>query len=118
MTEGCDFPDRRQSSSRDNNTYRIEVRDSGPGVPVGDVERIFEEYTSASAASDWSRGGLGLAICHRIADAHRGIVFVESKGPGATFVFMLPNAEERRIERPPLRADSNTARMTNQHLSS
>jgi len=90
MKEHYDSSDRRQLASRQNNTYRIEVRDSGPGVPAGQLERIFEEYISTSSGSDGSRAGLGLAVCHRIAEAHRGIVFAESKGSGATFVFLLP----------------------------
>jgi len=111
MTEGLDLPDRRESVSHNQNAYRIEVRDSGPGVPDGELERIFEEYTTASSGNDWSRAGLGLAICHQIVNAHRGIVFAESKGPGATFVFVLPHAEKAsQIENPPGPAETMPAR--------
>ena len=94
MTEPQEFPDRRRSTSCDPNAYRIEVRDSGPGIPSGELERIFEEYTTASSSNDWSRAGLGLAICHEIVDAHQGIVFAESTGQGANFVVMLPFADK------------------------
>ncbi len=84
--------DRRESPSQDENAYRVEIRDSGPGVPAGDLERIFDEYTSDSATYEWSRAGLGLAICRQIIHAHHGVVFAESHGQGATFVFILPYA--------------------------
>jgi len=84
--------DRRESPSREDNAYRVEIRDSGPGVPAGDLERIFDEYTSESASYEWSRAGLGLAICRQIVHAHHGVVFAESHGQGATFVFILPYA--------------------------
>jgi signal transduction histidine kinase len=93
MTEGHELPDRRASVCCDRNAYRIEVRDSGPGVPPADLERIFQEYTTSSSGSDLSRAGLGLAICHQIVKAHQGIVFAESRGQGANFIFILPFAE-------------------------
>jgi two-component system sensor histidine kinase KdpD len=72
----------------------VEVRDSGPGVAPGEEERIFEEYVTEASGSDWSRGGLGLAICRQIVHAHGGVVFAESTGQGATFVILLPFAEK------------------------
>jgi signal transduction histidine kinase len=84
--------DRRESLSQEDNAYRVEIRDSGPGVPAADLERIFDEYTTDSATYEWSRAGLGLAICRQIIHAHHGVVFAESHGQGATFVFMLPYA--------------------------
>jgi len=92
LIEGVEA-DRRESTCLDYNAYRVEVRDSGPGVPPGDVERIFQEYTTDPGTYEWSRAGLGLAICRQIIHAHHGVVFAESKGQGATFVFMLPYAE-------------------------
>jgi signal transduction histidine kinase len=97
MTEGHEMPDRRELESSDQNAFRIEVRDSGPGVLPGDTERIFEEYTTDSPSHDWSRAGLGLAICRRIVSTHHGIVFAESKGQGATFVVILPYAEKASL---------------------
>ncbi len=94
MTEGHEHPDRRGTSSRQQNAYRVEVRDSGPGVAPGDLERIFEEYTSDSSGSDRSRAGLGLAICRQIVGAHRGFIFAQPCAQGATFVFVLPYVEK------------------------
>jgi signal transduction histidine kinase len=105
LREAREFPDRRRSVSYEPNAYRIEVRDWGPGIPPGMEERIFDEYITASPNDEWSRAGLGLAICRRIIDAHQGIVFAESKGHGATLVFMLPCAGEmKRVNRPQVSA--------------
>jgi signal transduction histidine kinase len=90
MTEGVNHADRREAASCGYNAYRVEIRDSGPGVPPEDLERIFEEYTTEAPASEWSRAGLGLAICRQIVHAHHGVVFAESGNEGGVFVFMLP----------------------------
>jgi signal transduction histidine kinase len=95
MHEVRESPDRRLSRSCDPNAYRVEVIDSGPGIPAEDLERIFEDHTTASSGGDWSRAGLGLAICHQIVDAHQGIVFAEPGEKGARLVFLLPHADKR-----------------------
>jgi signal transduction histidine kinase len=114
MTEGCEHPDRRGVESRQQNAYRVEVRDSGPGVAPGDLERIFEEYTSDSSGSDRSRAGLGLAICRQIVGAHLGFIFAEPSAQGATFVFVLPYVETASssgaAEAPPELVSANAGR--------
>lgn len=44
------------------NAYRIEVQDYGPGIPPGEVERIFDEYITASLAYA-ARFLVFIAIC-------------------------------------------------------
>lgn len=95
LTECRDHADRREFSSREWNAYRVEVRDSGPGVPAQDVERIFEEYTTGSVGGEGSRAGLGLAICRQIINSHHGVVFAETSTQGARFIFMLPYAGKK-----------------------
>jgi signal transduction histidine kinase len=82
--------ERRNGDLRAVNAYRVQVSDSGPGVPVENLEKIFEEYTSYAGSQDRSGGGLGLAICKMIMKAHQGQMFAESSGTGATFAFVLP----------------------------
>ena len=57
----------------------IDVRDSGPGFPPGDRERIFEPF-----ATDKTRGtGLGLAIARRVVEQHGGrIAALDAPGGG------------------------------------
>ena len=72
------------------NGYRIDVRDSGPGIEPGMLDAIFEQYTPAVGPADRSGGGLGLAICKLAADAHKGRVFAASSKEGAVFSLVLP----------------------------
>ena len=77
-------------SSCANGWARIWVRDSGPGVPAEDQERIFDRF-ARSQVSDADEGfGLGLSIVSAIAQAHAGTVTVEDAVPtGACFVINL-----------------------------
>lgn len=73
--------------------FRFAVRDTGPGVPPGALERIFAEFEQASSGPARRHGGsgLGLAICKRLIDAMRGRIAVTTMpGSGATFTVDLP----------------------------
>ncbi len=66
---------------------RIQIRDSGKGIPEEDKEKIFEPFFSTRSQGT----GLGLAIVRNIIHAHGGTVFVESKIDRGTIVtFELP----------------------------
>lgn len=79
---------------------RLTIRDTGPGIAVEDVPRIFDPfYTTRGGGS-----GLGLAVVHRTVEAHRGAIFVEeAPGGGAQFVIFLPTEVSRgRLGEPAL----------------
>jgi len=82
--------ERRTSRLQAPNAFRVDICDSGPGVPFENLEKIFEEYTSYSGGQDRSGGGLGLAICRFILNLHHGQVWAESGQGGSTFSFVLP----------------------------
>ena len=70
---------------------RVSVRDHGPGVPLGQQERIFEKFTRGDAESATSGVGPGLDICRIMVQAHGGHIGVAPTVPhGATFTFSLP----------------------------
>ena len=71
---------------------RLWVRDSGPGVPLEDQQRIFQRFARTAHGRRGSEGaGLGLAIVRAIAEAHHGTVEVQSiPGAGATFTVVIP----------------------------
>ena len=66
---------------------RIEVADTGPGIPPEDRDRLFLPYFSTKRRGT----GLGLAIVHRIVQEHHGTIAVEDNQPrGSRFVIELP----------------------------
>jgi signal transduction histidine kinase len=76
-----------------DSTFHVAVSDTGPGIAVGDQEKIFEEFHQADSSSTKQKGGtgLGLSIARRIIEMHGGCIGVESRlGKGATFWFTLP----------------------------
>jgi signal transduction histidine kinase len=87
---GADGPERRTQDARQPNSYRVDIRDTGPGIPPEHLDRIFEEYASYSASQDRSAGGLGLAICKMIMERHHGRIWAETSPSGALFSFLLP----------------------------
>lgn len=75
---------------------RIEVEDSGPGIPAESLERVFERFEQLDPSSTRSRGGagLGLAVTRRLVDLLDGELSVESHvGQGTSFIVDLPDLE-------------------------
>jgi len=69
---------------------RIEVSDSGPGVPATIADKLFEPFFSTKEEGT----GLGLAISRRIIEQHGGSIALRpGEGPGAAFVIILPRNE-------------------------
>lgn len=71
---------------------RVDVTDTGIGIPPEDIPRIFERFYRVDKARSRELGGtgLGLAIVKHIINAHNGKVWVESTpGKGSTFSIML-----------------------------
>jgi DNA-binding response OmpR family regulator/anti-sigma regulatory factor (Ser/Thr protein kinase) len=84
------------SAKQDDGVILIEVRDTGPGIPVDKIDAIFTEFYQMDHSLSRSHGGagLGLAICQRLVKAHDGRIWVESEeGVGTTFSFTLPVKE-------------------------
>ncbi|MGR6968882.1 ATP-binding protein [Streptomyces cynarae] len=67
----------------------VRVADTGPGIPPGAAEAIFEDGWSTRPERGTARRGLGLALVHRLVQRHGGTVAV-SEGPGAVFTVVLP----------------------------
>jgi two-component system nitrogen regulation sensor histidine kinase GlnL len=67
-----------------------QVADEGPGIPAAVRAKIFDPFFSTK-----ERGlGLGLALCHRILEEHRGAIHVEStEGRGTVVTCFLPIAK-------------------------
>lgn len=79
--------------ARGANELRISVSNSGPGIPRGQLERIFERFWQVT--KDDVRGlGLGLFISRCIVEAHGGRIWAESEeGECTTVTFTLPTSQ-------------------------
>lgn len=72
----------------EDQTIRVEIRDSGPGIPEDLRRRVFEPFFTTKAAVGGT--GLGLAVCRAVVDRMGGKLELVSGGTGATFVVSLP----------------------------
>jgi two-component system, NtrC family, sensor histidine kinase KinB len=75
---------------------RLEVADSGPGIPANMKDYIFERFVQyGSEGFEKGSAGLGLSIVKEIVEAHGGRIFVESANSrGAKFIVEIPAAQE------------------------
>jgi signal transduction histidine kinase len=66
---------------------RVDVEDTGPGIPKDVLEKIFAPFFTTKARGT----GLGLAVVKKVVDGHRGKVEVSSEaGKGTCFRIYLP----------------------------
>lgn len=95
---GRPFSERRlrvATGSEGHSGVSFYIRDSGPGIPDDDRERIFSPFFTTK-----SNGmGLGLSICRTIIEEHEGTLRLTKSGPaGSTFEIMLPIASPQQQE--------------------
>jgi two-component system, OmpR family, sensor histidine kinase KdpD len=70
---------------------RVSIEDTGPGLPPGDLERLFAKFHRGRDESSAGGAGLGLSICRAILTAHGGQIDASQRsGGGARFSFTLP----------------------------
>lgn len=73
---------------------RIDVTDTGPGIPEDEQARIFERFYRSPAVRDAQGVGLGLYLAREIAAANGGYIKVTScAGKGSTFSLFLPRGQ-------------------------
>jgi DNA-binding response OmpR family regulator len=90
------------AARQDGDFIRVEVRDSGPGIPAEEQQRIFEAFHRLKQSDKAAEGtGLGLAITRSLVELHGGQLYLESElGSGSCFYFTLPAAAkpEKRLD--------------------
>jgi signal transduction histidine kinase len=78
------------SAALDGADLRMSVSDTGPGIPPGDLPKVFNRFWQGERSTRQG-AGLGLAIAKRIVQAHGGRIGVDSVvGAGSTFYFTVP----------------------------
>ncbi len=73
----------------------ISVADTGPGIPGETLSKVFDPYFSTKTSFSEKGLGLGLTVCHFVAQRHGGAIRVESEvGKGTVFTLYLPRAKD------------------------
>ena len=85
--------------TQDGEIARIEVADTGAGIPPDQLLRIFDRFFRGAEGASASRGsGLGLAIARRIAEIHHGSIDCSSEvGKGTRFTLRLPLVKDEHV---------------------
>jgi len=77
--------------SHHRTAFLLSVNDNGIGFEQEYEERIFQLFQRLHGKSEYPGSGIGLAICKKIVENHKGFIFAEGHlGSGAEFTFIVP----------------------------
>jgi signal transduction histidine kinase len=103
--------------AKDESNVRIEVEDTGPGIPSDELDRIFDRFYQVEGSERRRQGGagIGLSLARKLSELHGGHVAVASEvGSGSTFTVTLPLGREHFrdevLERRRVRTDEHPRR--------
>lgn len=75
----------------EGNEACLEVRDTGPGIPLDEQDKVFLRYYRSPRAKRQGSSGLGLSIARQIVLQHQGRITLDSRpGEGSAFTIRLP----------------------------
>jgi signal transduction histidine kinase len=86
------------TEKKGDNAIQVSVKDQGIGIREEDLKKLFQSFSQISSGLGRQTGGtgLGLALCKKIIEHHKGKVGVRSAyGQGSTFYFILPIQDRR-----------------------
>ncbi|QDR79633.1 sensor histidine kinase [Sporomusa termitida] len=81
------------TAEKDGGHWIFSISDNGIGIKKESRDRIFDVFQRLNAKDKYPGTGIGLAVCKKIADNHKGRIWVESElGTGSTFYLAIPEA--------------------------
>jgi len=87
------------SAEREAEEVVVVIEDHGIGIPVKDIDRLFQRYHRGSNVSGIVGTGVGLYLAKMVVDLHGGTIAVESKeGEGTRITVRLPTKPPAQIE--------------------
>jgi two-component system sensor histidine kinase KdpD len=79
------------SISQNAQEVLVSIQDHGKGIPIDEMEKVFDKFYRTKTTGSITGSGLGLSICRGIIQAHHGRIWAENNLPrGTTIWFTLP----------------------------
>jgi signal transduction histidine kinase len=90
---GAEIPAIQIAAEKKDSEWVFTVSDNGIGIPAENWEDVFVIFRRLHARTEYAGNGIGLAICKKIIQRHRGKLWIEAQAkPGCCFKFTLPIA--------------------------
>ena len=90
---GQDDPKINTSAHEEQDIWRFAIKDNGIGIDKNHQKQIFEVFRRLHTRKEYPGTGIGLSICQKIIERHRGKLWVDSN-PGKVVHFISPFQKE------------------------